>query len=317
MDIGNRILQLRKQKGVTQQQLAEYLSILPQTVSRWESGGGMPDIALLPKIAIFFGITLDELFGMRDIEQIFQLVMRYSVLRDEKSFTDAMNAVTAGEEQAREAHDNEKRKQLMAYRMHLLLQKSNQALKEADEIADALIGETEDASDPLHLTVRLQKMQFDIHNGNVVKCLNDSMQAFETAPDMEALQIYSRALLETGQGDKALALYENDFVSSVLAKNNADSVIVWDILFEAAAITDDLNFFDEHFAGYEKLKRQIDPDGNCIDVRRMLTEMYGRRGMKEEKERCRQELLKELESDKSLKKSELFYQTFYEKILKM
>ena len=114
----------------------------------------------------------------------------------------------------------------MAYRMHLMLQKSNQALREADEIADTLIAETEDPSDPLHLGVRLQKMQFDIHNGNVVKCLERSRRAFEAEPNMENLQIYGRALLETGQGEAALSLYGNSYAASVLSENGADAVTV-------------------------------------------------------------------------------------------
>ena len=70
MELGKKIAALRKMKKVTQTQLAEYLSVNPQTVSRWEVEGGMPDIMLLPKIATFFGVSLDELFGMTDMEQI-------------------------------------------------------------------------------------------------------------------------------------------------------------------------------------------------------------------------------------------------------
>ena len=65
----------------------------PQTVSRWEVEGGMPDIMLLPKIATFFGVSLDELFGMTDMEQISNLVYKYSVLRDEKSFEDVIRSL--------------------------------------------------------------------------------------------------------------------------------------------------------------------------------------------------------------------------------
>ncbi len=132
---------------------------------------------------------------------------------------------------------------------------------------------------------------------------------------MENLQIYGRALLETGQGEAALSLYGNSYAASVLSENGADAVTVWEILFEAAAMTDDLSFFNEHFSDYEKLKKQNDPVGNCIEIRRLLAELYARRGMNEEKEKCKQELLAELDKDESLKKSELFYQTYHEKIL--
>lgn len=62
MDIGKQIRTLRAAKGVKQEELAEYLGVSFQAVSKWETGASVPDIALLPNIAVFFGITIDELF---------------------------------------------------------------------------------------------------------------------------------------------------------------------------------------------------------------------------------------------------------------
>lgn len=62
MEIGKQIKTLRLAKGVTQEELAEYLGVSFQAVSKWETEMSTPDIALLPNIAIFFGITIDELF---------------------------------------------------------------------------------------------------------------------------------------------------------------------------------------------------------------------------------------------------------------
>jgi len=64
-----RIKNLRKSRGITQEQLAGFLDISPQAVSRWETGASCPDIALLPQIAEFFGITTDELLGVNDAEK--------------------------------------------------------------------------------------------------------------------------------------------------------------------------------------------------------------------------------------------------------
>lgn len=49
MDIGNRLNQLRKLSGMTQEQLAEKLSVSRQTVSRWETGGALPDLESIVK----------------------------------------------------------------------------------------------------------------------------------------------------------------------------------------------------------------------------------------------------------------------------
>ena len=65
MLIGDRIRLLRKNKNVTQNQLAEALSVSAQSVSKWENHLSAPDITVLPVIARYFGITMDELFGYR------------------------------------------------------------------------------------------------------------------------------------------------------------------------------------------------------------------------------------------------------------
>ena len=61
MNIGTKIRLLRKEKRVTQEELAEYLHISSQAVSKWETGVSNPDIDFLPKLAIFFGTSLDNL----------------------------------------------------------------------------------------------------------------------------------------------------------------------------------------------------------------------------------------------------------------
>jgi len=65
MLIGEKIRLLRKNKNITQLQLAEALSVSSQSVSKWENHLSAPDISILPAIARYFGITMDELFGYR------------------------------------------------------------------------------------------------------------------------------------------------------------------------------------------------------------------------------------------------------------
>ena len=61
MNIGAKIKLLRKEKQVTQEELAEYLHISSQAISKWETGVSNPDIDMLPKLAIYFGTSLDLL----------------------------------------------------------------------------------------------------------------------------------------------------------------------------------------------------------------------------------------------------------------
>ena len=66
MEIGNQIRQFRTRRGVTQEELAEYLGVTPQAVSKWERGVATPDIGMLPEISAYFGVTIDELFALSD-----------------------------------------------------------------------------------------------------------------------------------------------------------------------------------------------------------------------------------------------------------
>ncbi|MBN2960344.1 MAG: helix-turn-helix transcriptional regulator, partial [Streptococcus gordonii] len=52
--IGNFLKKLRKEKGITQEQLAEILNVSGRTVSRWETGNNMPDISILVDIADYY-----------------------------------------------------------------------------------------------------------------------------------------------------------------------------------------------------------------------------------------------------------------------
>ncbi len=58
---GKLIAELRKQQGLTQQQLAERLNLSNKTISKWESGAGSPDISNLEVLADTLGISVDEL----------------------------------------------------------------------------------------------------------------------------------------------------------------------------------------------------------------------------------------------------------------
>jgi len=64
IEIGSRIKNLRVEKGITQEELGNYLGISYQAVSKWENNVTSPDVQLLPLLSVYFGITIDELFEM-------------------------------------------------------------------------------------------------------------------------------------------------------------------------------------------------------------------------------------------------------------
>lgn len=66
--IGNRISKHRREKGMTQEELAEKLGVSSQAVSKWENDQSCPDISLLPTLCRIFGISTDELLTGRNDE---------------------------------------------------------------------------------------------------------------------------------------------------------------------------------------------------------------------------------------------------------
>ena len=68
MNLADKLKELRKNKNVSQEKFAEYLGVSYQAVSKWENNITSPDILLLPDIARYFGITVDELLQVEQIE---------------------------------------------------------------------------------------------------------------------------------------------------------------------------------------------------------------------------------------------------------
>lgn len=64
VNIGSTIARERRARGITQEALAAHLGVTKAAVSKWEVGASLPDTALMPHIAAYFNITIDELFGL-------------------------------------------------------------------------------------------------------------------------------------------------------------------------------------------------------------------------------------------------------------
>ena len=64
LEFGKNLKKLRREKDLTQDELAQKLSLSTQAISRYETGAAYPDIEMLPVIAGFFGTTIDKLLGV-------------------------------------------------------------------------------------------------------------------------------------------------------------------------------------------------------------------------------------------------------------
>ena len=86
MEIGKRIKEMRQKRGITQEAMAQHFGLTPQAISKWERGVATPDIALLPDISAFFGVTIDELFSLSDDTRMERI---QNMLWDERYFDPA------------------------------------------------------------------------------------------------------------------------------------------------------------------------------------------------------------------------------------
>ena len=83
MNLNQQLAFLRKEKGITQEELAIALGVTNQAVSKWENGQNCPDIQLLPMIADYFNISIDDLMGHTSVTGAEELILNMrSLLND-------------------------------------------------------------------------------------------------------------------------------------------------------------------------------------------------------------------------------------------
>ena len=68
LNIGKKLRQLRRERDITQEELANHLGISFQAISKWERGDGYPDITMLPVLAGYFSVSVDSLLGMDEVK---------------------------------------------------------------------------------------------------------------------------------------------------------------------------------------------------------------------------------------------------------
>ena len=257
LTIGEKIALLRKEKGISQTELAEYLFLAPQTVSRWEVGNGAPEITLLPRIAAFFGVSIDELFGVTSLERVEDLVCKYSVLRDERSFQEAMECVSSHlqtvdavlQNAAEDTSELEaERDQLEAEKLHLWIQQGREAFRRAYAIADAFVVKTEGKPEhPWYLRMRLQRNQLSIPMGKSREALEACRTAFAETPDAAALHLYFSLLDNLDRYEEILSIQEtDDRVREIILPPSQENLNLWWLLVHAAAETGGLDFVETY-----------------------------------------------------------------------
>ena len=80
MNLGENLFQARKKKGLSQEAVAEKLGVSRQTISKWETDETLPDIRQAKKLAVLYGLTLDELIEFdADVQEIQEVINKTTV----------------------------------------------------------------------------------------------------------------------------------------------------------------------------------------------------------------------------------------------
>ncbi len=94
--LAENLVYLRRKKGVTQETVADFLGITKASVSKWETGISLPDIAQLPKLASYYDISIDELMGYEAQISMEVIKMQYEAFAEDfakRKFSDVMEDI--------------------------------------------------------------------------------------------------------------------------------------------------------------------------------------------------------------------------------
>lgn len=232
--IGMQIAKLRKEQEITQTALAEYLAVSPQAVSRWENGASVPDVCLLPQIAAFFNVSIDELFGVSDYDKILFLVKKYSSDRNEVNFKEAMRYLDM------ELKEDDGNLKLLALRLHMFLQRSREYHEKALKLCEALIPMARDEDEELYGAFTMQRLQFLAEERKDGELLAECLERYQKEKTIPHLQFYLEGLLLTGNERQAAAFAgEDDFARSLTERPDRAAAAVYRQLYRACAYLED------------------------------------------------------------------------------
>ena len=314
LKIGAAIKKLRTERGITQEELANKMGVSFQAVSKWETNATTPDIAILPQLALFFGVSIDTLFSMNKddyIERISKMIRdEYSIAPENFLWAERyLKGLLSEEKQNNNARillvelyeHRENRDSLMCGRLceeGLLIEPSNIALigkltriREKRDESDRLIEFFE--------ALYSKNKQNDILAETLIEIYIKHGRCDEAASLMLSLKqrpvfdIYRGDIeLATGRKDKAIALWR-----SAATANQSDSKLLYmaaerfksihDVdaallyyqqSYEAAPAPKELDALYAQAFLYTKIKK----NANAIDVwKRIIKSLFDDYGVKD------------------------------------
>ena len=187
LSIGNKIKALRKEHGITQEQLADSIGRSFQAVSKWENNIALPDITLVPILAGYFNITIDELFdfNLKEIRQNVDEICREAYKFRE---SDPGKSRTLLEEGLRKYPDNDI---LLDNLLYVLNYTENP--EETISVAGKL---AEQASEP---GIKYDALRFMAYAYHAKGEISSALAAIRQLPEIDFTKLTEMAFLLTGK----------------------------------------------------------------------------------------------------------------------
>lgn len=282
--ICSNISKYRKEVGVTQAELAEYLGVSPQAVSKWEQEVSIPDIYLIPKIALFFNISIDTLFGTADIEIADLLVSKYSVIRNDKNYKEAKDSVDSLLEM------NSENMNALALLCRLEYQRSLEFLLKSKEACEKLQKIAKGTDEKWEKRATIQLMRENIMLGNY-GFIQDYMMKFE---EFKTVDNFCNLLVAISHGNSKQyeeVLHIGNTYINIFSRE--DQRKIYSILMDIACSLGDIEYVEKCF---DVLTEDNYDTPQIFNAWWLLWETYNKIGNLKETEKCKKVLLDQLPS---------------------
>lgn len=280
--ICSNISKYRKENRVTQAELAEYLGVSPQAVSKWEQEISLPDIYLIPKIAFFFNISIDSLFGTTDIDTSELLVSKYSIIRNDKNYREAKDSVDSLLEMSSDSHE------ALALLCRLEYQRSLEFLLRSKEACEKLqqLSIGKDKSWEKRAAVQLMRSNTILGNFNFVE---EYIQQFEESKTVDNfINLLVAISLGNNQQYKEVLRLGNTYIDLFCRE---DQRKIYPILMDISFSLGNLEYVQRCFEVITEDKNNIP---QIFNAWWLLWKTYNKIGNSIEAEKCKKELLKQL-----------------------
>lgn len=187
MELGSKIKSLRKKAGITQEKLAEELGVSFQTISKWENNLCSPDIGMLPRLSVFFGITIDELFNLT-VEQRMERIENMLEMEQELSQNTFNDTIDFLKEQLDKECDKANVYSLLAHVYHHRVLSD---CEHADKYAKAAMHEAPEKKDCQWILSKAENAYvYDWNMRNRHKVIDFYKEIIEEAPAVSASYLY-------------------------------------------------------------------------------------------------------------------------------